>query len=98
MKYLLNAATIEIFLEKCTGCGMCVEVCPHEVFTLNNKKAIIQDRDSCMECGACVSNCAFNAVAVNKGVGCAVALINSMMSGGEPSCDCSGSDKKSNCC
>lgn len=98
MKYLLNASTIEIFPEKCTGCGMCVEVCPHEVFTLDNKKAIIQDRDSCMECGACVNNCAFNAVAVDKGVGCAFALINSMMTGGEPSCDCSGSDKKSNCC
>ncbi len=98
MKYLLNTATIEVFPEKCTGCGMCMDVCPHEVFTLNNKKAIIQDRDSCMECGACVSNCAFNAVAVNKGVGCAFALINSMMNGGEPSCDCSGSDKKSNCC
>ena len=98
MKYLLNSATIEIFPEKCTGCGMCVEVCPHEVFTLNNKKAVIQDRDSCMECGACVSNCAFNAVSVNKGVGCAFALINSMRTGGEPSCDCSGSDKKSVCC
>ncbi len=98
MKYLLNAATIEIFPEKCTGCGMCVEVCPHEVFTLNNKKALIRDRDRCMECGACVSNCAFNAVAVKKGVGCAAALINSMMTGAEPSCDCSGGDKKSNCC
>lgn len=98
MKYLLNVASIEILADKCTGCGMCMDVCPHEVFALVDKKAVIQDRDSCMECGACVGNCAFNALKVEKGVGCAAAIINSMINGGEPSCDCSGSDKKSSCC
>lgn len=98
MKYLSKAASVKLIPEKCTGCGMCVEVCPHDVFVLKNKKAIIQDRDSCMECGACAGNCAFDAVTVAKGVGCASALINSMISGGEPSCDCSGSNKKSSSC
>lgn len=98
MKYLLNVASIELFSEKCTGCGTCLEVCPHEVFALLNKKAVIQDRDRCMECGACVNNCPFGALSVDKGVGCAAALINSMITGGEPSCDCSGGDKKSSCC
>lgn len=98
MKYLANVASIEIFPAKCTGCGMCVEVCPHEVFILDDKRAKILDRDRCMECGACVNNCRFGALSVEKGVGCAAALINSMITGGEPSCDCSGNGKNNSCC
>lgn len=98
MKYLSSVASLEFFSERCTGCGMCLEVCPHGVFALENRKAVILDSDRCMECGACVSNCAFGALGVDKGVGCAAAVINSMISGGEPSCDCSGTNKKSDCC
>ena len=98
MKYLSNVATLEFLRDLCTGCGMCIEVCPHGVFALENKKAVILDKDQCMECGACVGNCAFGALKVDKGVGCAAAVINSMISGGEPSCDCSGKNKTGDCC
>ncbi len=97
MKYLLNTASIELSPERCAGCGRCLDVCPHDVFTLEGKKAVIRDKDRCMECGACVTNCAFGALSVNKGVGCAAALINSMITGDEPSCGCS--DKgETGCC
>ncbi len=98
MKYLSNVASLELFPDKCTGCGMCVQVCPHEVFALKDKKAIIVDKDSCMECGSCLNNCAFGALNVDRGVGCAAALINSMISGGEPTCGCSAENKTSGCC
>ncbi len=98
MKYLLGVASLELFPDKCTGCGMCVEVCPHEVFTLTDRTVAILDKDRCMECGACVNNCAFGALSVNRGVGCAAALINSMITGGEPSCDCSEKGETSDCC
>lgn len=98
MRYLRNVASLELIPEKCTGCGMCVEVCPHEVFALKNRRAVIVASDDCMECGACVNNCAFGALSVDKGVGCAAAIINSMINGGEPSCDCSDKNKKSDCC
>ncbi len=98
MKYLVNVASLELFPEKCTGCGMCVEVCPHAVFDIDRKKALIVDKDLCMECGACVNNCAFGALRVNKGVGCAAALINSMITGGEPTCGCSSEDGKTGSC
>jgi len=98
MKYLQNVASIELISDKCTGCGTCAEVCPHGVFAIENRKAVILDRDSCMECGACVSNCAFGALHVDKGVGCAAAIINSMINGGPPSCDCSGGNKADSCC
>jgi len=94
MKYLSNTASLAFFPEHCVGCGLCIEVCPHGVFALENKKAVILDRDRCMECGACAANCSFGALHVHKGVGCAAAVINSIISGGEPSCDCSGTDSK----
>lgn len=94
LRYLKNVATLKLDSDKCAGCGMCVSVCPHAVFELHNGKAEITDLDSCMECGACLKNCAFSAIAVSPGVGCASAIIKGMLTGTEPSCDCSGGD----CC
>ena len=96
MKYLANVTTLQFFSDKCTGCGRCVEVCPHGVFAMQGKRAVLTDRDRCMECGACAKNCEFNAITVNTGVGCAAAIINSLIYGGEPSCDCSGTGNS--CC
>lgn len=99
MKYISNVASLTLMPEKCTGCGRCVEVCPHGVFVVADKKASITDRDLCMECGACALNCAFGAVRVNAGVGCAQAIIHSMIYGGEPVCGCSGpSEGSGGCC
>jgi NAD-dependent dihydropyrimidine dehydrogenase PreA subunit len=68
-KYIKNAATLKLDSDKCIGCGMCVNVCPHDVFELKDGKAEIKDIDFCMECGACVKNCPAKALSVNKGVG-----------------------------
>jgi ferredoxin len=62
---------------------------------MQNKRAAVTDRDLCMECGACARNCEFGAISVNSGVGCAAAIINGMITGGEPSCDCGGA---TSCC
>jgi len=75
-RYLRNVATVELVESRCTGCGRCLEVCPHEVFQLAGHKAWIADRDACMECGACARNCPTSAIAVDAGVGCASGLIN----------------------
>jgi ferredoxin len=61
-------------------------------------RAAITDRDLCMECGACARNCDFGAISVNAGVGCAAAIINSMITGGEPTCGCSDSGGSVSCC
>jgi len=73
--YLSNVATLKINSSKCTGCGKCVEVCPHQVFALEDKKAKLINFDSCMECGACAKNCPAAALYVDAGVGCAAGLI-----------------------
>ena len=93
--YLKNVSTLEITEPgKCTGCSMCVNVCPHNVFKIENKKTVIIDKDLCMECGACKKNCPAGIIRVKEGVGCAAALITGMINRKEPQCGCSGGDKK----
>jgi len=98
--YLKDVTTLVYETEKCMGCGMCVIVCPHGVFDINEGKAFITDKESCMECGACVMNCPAGAIEVKAGVGCAAAIIYSWFTGNEPTCGCSldePGDKKT-CC
>ena len=91
LTYLKNVNTLQLDREKCTGCAMCMFVCPHAVFTMKEKKAFIQRKDFCMECGACAMNCSTNAITVKSGVGCAAGIINGLLRGTEPSCDCGSS-------
>lgn len=50
----------------CTGCRLCVEVCPHGVFQMNGRVAQIVRGEDCMECGACQVNCAPGAIVVDE--------------------------------
>ncbi len=88
MVYLANVATLQLDASRCVGCGMCATVCPHGVFVLREGKAEIVFRDGCMECGACATNCPAEAIHVEKGVGCAAAVINSMLGRTDSSCCC----------
>ena len=65
MLYLENVVTLRLDAASCVGCGRCVEVCPHAVFTVESGKARIRERDACMECGACARNCPSGAIAVS---------------------------------
>jgi MinD superfamily P-loop ATPase len=106
MLYLKDVVTLSLNEEKCIGCGMCIDVCPHAVIGMNSSdRAWIQDRDACMECGACSRNCPTEAVSVQAGVGCAAAVINSMLGRDPSSCCCTiepceqtESQKKASCC
>ena len=102
LRYLEGVATLSLDPEKCTGCRVCTEVCPHAVLEIGtDKRAHVRDLDACMECGACATNCAWGAISLRPGVGCAQAIIHSWVFGGEPSCDCNGgsqSDSESSCC
>lgn len=87
-KYLKNVATLELFEDKCTNCGICISVCPHNVFEMIDGQLMIADKDACMECGACMKNCPFSALSVDAGVGCAYAIVKGMLTNSDPTCDC----------
>jgi NAD-dependent dihydropyrimidine dehydrogenase PreA subunit len=76
--YLKDVVTLAFDAGQCTGCGMCLAVCPREVFRSSNGKVEVALRDACIECGACRRNCPHGALSVRSGVGCASAVINDM--------------------
>jgi heterodisulfide reductase subunit A2 len=48
--------------DACTGCGICVEVCPYEARTLNERKRIAEVNEAlCVGCGGCIAACPSNA-------------------------------------
>lgn len=47
--------------EKCTGCGLCIDVCPVEAIELDDDIAKV-DEDTCTDCGACVDECPNEAI------------------------------------
>jgi len=62
---------IQIISEKCTGCSLCVKVCPFDAIRIMDKKALI-DLNKCNLCGACVHTCKFKAVLLEKPVSACV--------------------------
>ncbi len=54
--------TAVIHREKCTGCGVCLDVCPNEAISLNGL-AQVRD-DVCTGCGTCVPPCPAGAIAL----------------------------------
>lgn len=46
---------VKVDMEKCNGCGSCVQVCPMDAIKVENDKAVVGDE--CVECGACVGEC-----------------------------------------
>jgi NAD-dependent dihydropyrimidine dehydrogenase PreA subunit len=98
LTYLKNVTTLEYRKEKCTGCTLCTQVCPHGVFRMENKKAVLEKPDLCMECGACALNCKEEAIYVKSGVGCASGIINGIIRGTEPTCGCGDDADSVSCC
>jgi NAD-dependent dihydropyrimidine dehydrogenase PreA subunit len=96
-QYLKNVVSLGLDGEKCSGCGMCQQVCPHHVFKMETGKAVIQNRDGCMECGACARNCPAGAITVRAGVGCAAAIVMGKLRGSAACCGDSG-DQNTPCC
>jgi NAD-dependent dihydropyrimidine dehydrogenase PreA subunit len=76
--------------QACNGCALCAAVCPHAVFEMDGRKAVLVRPLACMECGACQLNCITGAIKVESGVGCASAMIRSALLGKkEVECSCS---------
>jgi len=52
--------------DRCTGDGLCVEVCPVDVFELQEGKAVPVKADECLGCESCVGICESDAITVTE--------------------------------
>lgn len=62
---------VEVIEELCSGCGVCVAICPYEASTLqiiggNTKSAI--DKLKCKRCGVCITVCPSEARTIKDGL------------------------------
>lgn len=51
---------VTIDKEKCTGCGLCEQVCPVDAIKID--KVVKVDEDVCVDCGTCISECPNDAI------------------------------------
>jgi NAD-dependent dihydropyrimidine dehydrogenase PreA subunit len=96
--YTMNMNTLKYNSELCTGCEMCIWVCPHGVFELKKDRARVWlvRPEACMECGACQMNCPREAIEVDSGVGCATAMMFAALTGRkEVTCGCGKKEVRS---
>lgn len=52
--------------EKCIGCGSCVDICPSEVYELQNEKAAVVNVEECVGCESCVESCEQGAIVIEE--------------------------------
>ena len=57
---------VEIIIdeENCVGCESCVDICPENVYELNDGIAKIVAVDACTACGACHVVCDYDALQI----------------------------------
>lgn len=61
----MPAPTVEINVAACTGCSVCVDVCPTDVLRLDARRlAYTAYPEDCQGCFLCEFDCAFEAIRV----------------------------------
>jgi NAD-dependent dihydropyrimidine dehydrogenase PreA subunit len=56
----------EVDVEKCVGCGECIDVCPVSVYELQDGKSVVVNEEECVGCESCVEVCEQGAITVTE--------------------------------
>lgn len=51
---------------KCTGCESCVDICPFEVYEIQDEKSVPVKAEDCEGCMSCVEACPEEAITVDE--------------------------------
>ena len=57
---------IEVDVEKCIGCGDCVDICPVDVYEMKDEKSVPVNAEECIDCESCVEACEQEAITVTE--------------------------------
>jgi NAD-dependent dihydropyrimidine dehydrogenase PreA subunit len=52
--------------DKCIGCGECVDVCPVEVYEMQDGKSQAANPEDCLGCESCVEVCEQSAIIIEE--------------------------------
>lgn len=52
--------------DECSGCGICVDVCPNGVLDIVGSVASVVSEDACNGCGECMEECPLGAIEVDE--------------------------------
>ncbi|MDR2727457.1 MAG: ferredoxin family protein [Deltaproteobacteria bacterium] len=58
--------TVTVEHDKCTACGECVDVCPVEVYEIQDGKSVPMHEEECLGCESCVEVCEANAITIEE--------------------------------
>ena len=56
----------EVDADKCIGCGECMEVCPVDVYELQDEKSVPVNAEECLGCESCVEVWESEAITVTE--------------------------------
>ena len=60
------AYIVTVNAEKCEGCEECVDICPMDVFEMEDGKSVPANADACEGCESCVETCEPGAITVEE--------------------------------
>lgn len=57
---------VKVDAEKCTGCGECVDICPDDVYELQDEKSVVVNPEDCADCESCLEVCEHEAITITE--------------------------------
>jgi heterodisulfide reductase subunit A len=63
----IEAATAVVDEAVCSGCRLCVPLCPYTAISFDEEKAVCRVNETlCKGCGACVGGCPSDAISLSQ--------------------------------